>query len=299
MTWNAVHGTLKAAQAKHAGMAGTGLCRSIPGIGISTGQCRQSRHGKESRMLRSTRELLGYRIDARDGFIGKVRDLYFDDEYWIVRYLVVRTGFCNLGRSVLIDLPVLGKPDWSSRTVRVDLTCEQVRASPRVEWAKPVSRLYEEKLRHHYSWPMYWGGPYPGQPMAHVPPYIFDHLAESEAEHEAERSHLRSLLALTGYRLEVSGQPVGPAIDFIAKDDDWSLHYLVVQDDSHPKSSKQVLIAVEWIESIQVAKGLLVSELAPGIVHNSPQFDPSQAVNRQYEEVLYDYYGRPKYWQIL
>jgi len=30
-----------------------------------------------------------------------------------------------------------------------------------------------------------------------------------------------------------------------------------------------------------------------------PPFDPNLAVNRQYEEVLYDYHGRPKYWQVI
>jgi hypothetical protein len=31
----------------------------------------------------------------------------------------------------------------------------------------------------------------------------------------------------------------------------------------------------------------------------SPPFDPEMAVNRHYEEVPYDYHGKPKYWQAL
>jgi len=31
-------------------------------------------------------------------------------------------------------------------------------------------------------------------------------------------------------------------------------------------------------------------------IENSPVYDPSAPVNRDYEERLYDYYGRPKYW---
>jgi len=31
-------------------------------------------------------------------------------------------------------------------------------------------------------------------------------------------------------------------------------------------------------------------------IKNSPEFDPAAPVNREYEEVLHDYYGRPKYW---
>jgi hypothetical protein len=31
-------------------------------------------------------------------------------------------------------------------------------------------------------------------------------------------------------------------------------------------------------------------------VQNSPTFDPSQPINRAYEERLYDFHGRPRYW---
>ena len=40
-------------------------------------------------MLRSMSDLEGYAIRATDGPIGHVKDLYFDDEAWVVRYLVV------------------------------------------------------------------------------------------------------------------------------------------------------------------------------------------------------------------
>jgi hypothetical protein len=35
------------------------------------------------------------------------------------------------------------------------------------------------------------------------------------------------------------------------------------------------------------------------MVENSPEFDPSATVNREYELRLYDYYGRPKYWSKI
>ena len=31
-------------------------------------------------------------------------------------------------------------------------------------------------------------------------------------------------------------------------------------------------------------------------IRNSPEWDAARAVNREYEERLYDYYGRPVYW---
>ena len=43
-------------------------------------------------MLRSTKDLENYVISATDGEIGHVKDFYFDDDAWVVRYLVVEAG---------------------------------------------------------------------------------------------------------------------------------------------------------------------------------------------------------------
>ena len=47
--------------------------------------------------------LKGTTIAAKDGEIGSVQDLYFDDLTWTVRYLVVDTGTWLPGRQVLIS----------------------------------------------------------------------------------------------------------------------------------------------------------------------------------------------------
>jgi uncharacterized protein YrrD len=40
---------------------------------------------------------------ASDGEIGKVKEIYFDDDRWVVRYLVVDTGGWLTRRHVLIS----------------------------------------------------------------------------------------------------------------------------------------------------------------------------------------------------
>ncbi len=37
-------------------------------------------------MLRSMKDLEGYAIQATDGTIGHVKDFYFEDNAWVVRY---------------------------------------------------------------------------------------------------------------------------------------------------------------------------------------------------------------------
>jgi len=43
-------------------------------------------------MLRSIKQLYGDKLGASDGEIGQVKDFYFDDQNWTVRYLVADTG---------------------------------------------------------------------------------------------------------------------------------------------------------------------------------------------------------------
>jgi hypothetical protein len=41
-------------------------------------------------------------IKAKDGDIGKVGDFYFDDEYWVIRYMIIDLGEWLHDNGVLI-----------------------------------------------------------------------------------------------------------------------------------------------------------------------------------------------------
>ena len=75
-------------------------------------------------MLRSLKELDGYKTNGTDDDLGKVHDFFFDDKVWVIRYLVVDTGNWFPGKKVLISPAVLNSPDWSARAVPVKLTAD-------------------------------------------------------------------------------------------------------------------------------------------------------------------------------
>jgi hypothetical protein len=54
-------------------------------------------------MLRSMKDLHGFRIGATDGDIGTVQECYFDDVSYTVRYVVVDTGGWLGERKVLLS----------------------------------------------------------------------------------------------------------------------------------------------------------------------------------------------------
>src|ERR1700677_3197401 len=107
-------------------------------------------------MLRTMDDLEDYSIGATDGTIGRVKDFYFDDERWIVRYFVVETGAWLASRKVLISTMSIHAPNWLNRLLPVSMTRRQVEESPDIDTDRPVSRQHEMSLSGHYGYPYYW-----------------------------------------------------------------------------------------------------------------------------------------------
>ena len=84
-------------------------------------------------MLRSMKDLEGYSIGATDGQVGHVTDFYFDDDAWVIRYLVVETGSWLSSKKVLISPMSIRRPNWPARALEVAITREQIRHSPDIE----------------------------------------------------------------------------------------------------------------------------------------------------------------------
>ena len=59
---------------------------------------------------------------------------------------------------------------------------------------------------------------------------------------------------------------------------------------------KIVSVSPAWVAGVDWPERAVNVNLTQEQVKNSPEFDPTRPVNRQYEEVLYDFYGCPKYW---
>jgi len=81
---------------------------------------------EETGVLLRARELNGYTLGARDGAIGTVGDVYFDDRTWTVQALVAHTGSWLSDKLVLIPCTALHPADHSTQLIPVDLTIAQV-----------------------------------------------------------------------------------------------------------------------------------------------------------------------------
>jgi hypothetical protein len=250
-------------------------------------------------MLTNSR-LKDFTIRASDGELGTVDQLYFDDETWAIRYLIVDTGGWLGGRRVLISpMSVIGT-DWEARQLDVALTKKQVENSPNIDTHVPVSRQHEAAYLGYYGYPSYWGGPFLWGPSyypinaaaANV------HPAETTADRvrrESTDSHLRSTEAVTGYHIEANDGEIGHVDGFVVDDEAWAIRYIEVATRNW-WPGKKVLVSPAWIESVSWTDSKVTLALSRETIKDAPEYIESRPITREYENRLYFHYGRPPYW---
>ncbi len=227
-------------------------------------------------MLQSIKQLYGDKLGASDGEIGHVKDVYFDDQHWAVRYLVADTGEWLRGRQALISPHAFGALYQPGKLLLVNLTRKQIEDSPSIELHKPVSRQYEEAYHRYYGWPLYWqgGGVWgmSGFPIVELPAVPF--ADEPETAHVLQSNqadaHLRSAQAVNGYQIQASDGMIGYICDFMMDARSWTIRQLVIKIGLR-FSGKEVLIPTSAVDRISYEESMVLVKLAREAVEQSPQ----------------------------
>lgn len=258
-------------------------------------------------MLRNVDKLEGMTIGATDGTIGKVTDFYFDDEAWVVRYMIVDTSKWLGDRKVLISPYAIGKSNWAGDTIAVNVSREQVKNSPGIDSEKPVSRQFETSYTRYYQYPYYWGGMglwgaanYPGvwQDSAGNLPYQNYQgrlRAPTNGSNDAD-PHLRSCNAIKGYHIRAEDGEIGHVQGFVLDDASWSVRYLIVNT-SNWWMGHQVLVSPEWITDIDWTESVVTVDLKRQAIKDAATYDPKAPFSREAEIGIYGHYGRIGYWE--
>ena len=245
-------------------------------------------------MLNKATTLKGYTLHSLDGEIGKVKEFYFDDLHWTVRYLVADAGNWLTGRQVLISPHALITVNKAEKNIAIDLTKTQINDSPAFAGDKPVSRQFERAYYGFYGYPPYWGGPYVWGPF----PYIVrdrhkrGHIGIGQKAWDA---HLRSTDAVSGYHIEAADGPIGHIEDFVIGDEAWAIRYLIV-DTRNWWPGKKVLISPQWIERVSWDESKVFVNLSHETIKQSPEYTEESLLTRDYEIKLHGHYQRPGYW---
>jgi hypothetical protein len=265
-------------------------------------------------MLRSMKDLEGFVVGATDGTIGHVKDFYFDDEAWVVRYLIVDTGTWLSSREVLISPIAIAKPKWSERILPVSLSRAQVKNSPDIDTDKPVSRQYEMEYFGYYGYyPYYWdasglwgASAYPDTLLTgigYTGPGVAPHTVEADQarvarevdQHRNDDRHLRSGNAIGNYHIEATDGDIGHVQGLLLDEETWAIRYLIVNT-SNWWIGHQVLIAPQWIRDVRWLDRTVSVTMTRAEVKDAPPYDPAIPLDRGGEIRLHTHYARTGYW---
>ncbi|TDO95161.1 PRC-barrel domain protein [Halanaerobium saccharolyticum] len=259
-------------------------------------------------MLRKMKDLKGYTLHGKEEDLGEVEDFYFDQERFVMRYVVIDTGNWLKHEQTLISPEAFEEINYKTEEIFVNLNSEELKEGPSIKKNKPVSREIEEKLVNHFEWPIYWTSPYPSsgpavQPGSMIRDKIFNY-AESTAEQkqtgkEDLESNLRSFNEVTGYHIQAEDEEFGHVEDLFVDEENWVIRYLLV-DTRNILPGKDVLIAPEWLENISWNDEKIFVNKTKEEIKSAPEYQEEKSdylVDRDYEEKLYDHYDELKYWQ--
>mgnify|MGYP006280220449 CR=1 FL=1 len=257
-------------------------------------------------MLRKMKALEGFTVHGSDGDLGKIEDFYFEQQRFIMRYIVIDTGNWLKDEETLISTDAFEEINYENKEVLVDLSSDELEEAPDIDKYKPISKLREEELAKHFDWPIYWGGTTPtGGPAIPANTLLREKLfdyddsnEETELDEKEIESNLRSFNEVKGYHIQAKDKEFGHLEDLFVDEENWVIRYLLI-DTRNILPGRDVLIAPEWIQNISWDKKKIFVNKTKKEIKNAPEYKEEKSdylVHRDYEKKLYDHYDELKYW---
>ncbi len=251
-------------------------------------------------MLRKSGNMSGLKVVANDGDFGKVSYFLFDDERWVVRYVVVRTGPWLFGREVILSPYIITEVDKANHCIRVDAGKAQLKDAPDLDTKQPISRQMEAEYLLYYQFPAYWGGVglwgHRSAPLEHVEAHRQEDQGSPRPDAEDDTSHIRSTREVTGYTVHAVDGDCGRIDDFVVDEDTWAIRYLLV-DTGKRLGRKEVLLPARLLDRVDWWGAEVFVNSSKEKIEGSPEIDPSEDIGRDHEAAIYDYYTLHRYWQ--
>ncbi|MFW5814285.1 MAG: hypothetical protein ACOCWX_02455 [Spirochaetota bacterium] len=251
-------------------------------------------------MLIRTSRIEGSKIQATDGQIGKVRTFLFDEDQWVLRYIVAEYGFLFFGGHVLLSpISVTGTVE-DGQEITVGLTKKQIKDAPSADLARPISRRKEEQFHRYYQIPVYWGGaglwgsamtPMEAGTVSYGPATEEEPIAAGEDEY-----HLRSTREVEGYKVHTSDGEVGTVAGFLIEDTTWAVRYLRIETKDEIGDGS-LYVSPHWVDEISWIERKLSLGINNERLSRVPTVGVQGTPTRDEEEKLHEFFGQPKYWK--
>ena len=245
-------------------------------------------------MLFTMKSINQFTLCSKDGTIGKIREVLFNDQTWQVKYLVADAGNWLIGHKVLISPDYMQELNQNQQCINVDLFKQQVKDAPPLSSDLPVDRQKD-------------GEPYsilnlPPSPLTRLPEdqaitsaLDIQACADRIAEQHSWDPQLRSTKASSGLTIEALDGEVGQIEDFIIDDQSWTIRYLVVRTGKW-WPGHQILIAPPWISRLSWGTSQAFVNIDRAPFRDLEAFTSIEHLTRDYEIRLHQRCNRIGYW---
>ncbi len=222
-----------------------------------------------------------FSVEASDGDLGRVADVFFEDATWTARYLAVETGGWLRHRRILVSPIAVNRVSAETRSLSVTLNRSEVANSPTVDTELPLSRQMELRYRNYFAWPLYWVATF----VSAYDPSRYPALARLDEAIGAGRirrreplmpeprqdPHLRSADKITGYAVMARDGMAGRVTDFVLDSDGWRIDALLV-DTEHWPHHRRVQLATDAVTDIDWAMSCVHVPATRAEVARAPEY---------------------------
>jgi len=252
--------------------------------------------------LHTFKKLDGIQVQTGDAAVGKVKDIFFDDKTWAIRYFVVDTGNWLARNRVLVS-PIFLEPfSWDAKNVPVRLSLEQLEKCPPIESDKPISRQYESSYFAYYNISPYWHGSglwgayhYPHELRRHQYPVESQQVnLQSTPSTKQGDPHLRSAKEIKGYGINAMDGEFGRVHDFIFDTETFTIRYFVIKTIDF-FTSRKALVSPRWVSSIDWVQQRIDLSFRMDTIKSAPVYEADEPPSRQLEMETHRHYGQPFY----
>ncbi|KGX90758.1 hypothetical protein N781_06560 [Pontibacillus halophilus JSM 076056 = DSM 19796] len=229
-------------------------------------------------MLHLASDLEHYHLQASDGEIGNVQDLYFDWTHWTVRYVVVDTRKWLPGKKVILSPYVFHTVVQEEETLYMTKSKGSIQELPSVE-AQIKSTDSDDVSYAPYDHARF-------------------HRDEQDGWNRNNRMQSVNELSFDSFPFYTEeGERVGTITDVLIENKTWDIRYLVVRTESTFQQS-YILVSPEWLFQREMEEmGVFYLNMNKETLEKVPSYDGESNVPRSYEEQLYNACHMPKYWQ--
>ncbi|GIO21593.1 PRC-barrel domain-containing protein [Oceanobacillus sp. J11TS1] len=220
--------------------------------------------------------LTNLNIYALDGEIGKIKDLYFNDE-WQLRFIIVDTRKWLPSKKVLLPFHVKQEINMNEGYMKVDRDKETIRESPKVPENDNLISSYQEAVVDYFGWNSYKEnavldsdhGPMKTSENDAANQSVVPPEPDLEAP-EKQMDNLRSIDEFITFRVHAKDGKIG-TIDNVILTEGGKIQYLVVNSNESYVENNLYLYRTDQVTSVDwFEKDVYIDDSVEGFEQATP-----------------------------